>query len=206
MVSVSARLRSALGASHWRPYQRRIRSRAFGSEILSGSSDSGRNAGSDSSYGSSCAEPQNSQLRPTLPASNTETARQLWQRTEVFSAFQPCSPGSLFSAATRSCSTTTVASVRSGSWNGDSVPQNGQISACFVGFQFASAPHAGQANFSRASATSRGGGAGTGSFTLRQEGGELRARHAPLGADLLAFQIAGFEAGDDVGFGDAEHL
>jgi hypothetical protein len=30
---------------------------------------------------------------------------------------------------------------------GDSVPQYGQMSFCLAGFQFASAPHAGQWNF-----------------------------------------------------------
>ena len=36
---------------------------------------------------------------------------------------------------------------------GEVVPQKGQTSACFAGFQCASAPHAGQANFSRATAS-----------------------------------------------------
>ncbi len=48
------------------------------------------------------------------------------------------------SAATRSCSTIApVASILAG----EIVPQNGQTSACRAGFQTASAPQAGQANF-----------------------------------------------------------
>ena len=31
-------------------------------------------------------------------------------------------------------------------------------------------------------------------------------RDAPLGADFFAFEFAGFEGGEDVGFGDAELL
>ena len=42
--------------------------------------------------------------------------------------------------------------------------------------------------------------------SLLQELGKLRARQPPLRSDLPAFQIAGFEARDHVGFGDAEHL
>ena len=57
------------------------------------------------------------------------------------------------SAAARSCSTMTVSAPRVCSVAGDSTPQNGQISACFAGFQFASAPQAGQWNFWRAEAT-----------------------------------------------------
>ena len=41
----------------------------------------------------------------------------------------------------------TVSAPRVCSVAGDTVPQNGQTSACFAGFQCASAPHAGQANF-----------------------------------------------------------
>ena len=33
---------------------------------------------------------------------------------------------------------------------------------------------------------------------LLQEGGELRARETPLGSDSPAFEVAGFEAGDDI--------
>ena len=47
----------------------------------------------------------------------------------------------------------TVSAPRVCSVAGDSTPQNGQISACFAGFQFASAPQAGQWNFWRAEAT-----------------------------------------------------
>src|SRR6478672_9123043 len=48
-------------------------------------------------------------------------------------------------AATRSCSTTLP--VPSRSLAGDSVPQNGHTSFCLAGFQIASPPQAGHANF-----------------------------------------------------------
>ena len=83
-VSVSAFALSMFGASHCLPYQVRIRSRACDSAIFSGRSDSGRKASLTSSYGTSAAEPQKSQRRPTLSASKTEIAWQLWQRTDVF--------------------------------------------------------------------------------------------------------------------------
>ena len=63
---------------------RESRSRACDSEIFSGSSDSGRNASLTCSYGTSGDEPQKSQRWPTLSASNTEIAWQLWHLTEVF--------------------------------------------------------------------------------------------------------------------------
>ena len=37
--------------------------------------------------------------------------------------------------------------VAASSFAGDSVPQNGQMSFCLAGFQVASPPHAGHANF-----------------------------------------------------------
>jgi hypothetical protein len=46
--------------------------------------------------------------------------------------------------------------VPASSFAGEVVPQNGQTSACLAGFQIASAPHAGQANFSRASSSGMG--------------------------------------------------
>jgi hypothetical protein len=49
-VSVSAFAFRLFGASHWRPYQPRIRSRACDSEIFSGNNDSGRNGSLTSSY------------------------------------------------------------------------------------------------------------------------------------------------------------
>ena len=152
-VSVSAFALSLFGASHCRPYHSRIRSRACDSEIFSGSNDSGRNGSLTSSYGTSAVDPQKSQRRPTTSASNTEIAWQLWQRTEVFGACQPRDEsGMARSAAARSCSTISVSAPRVVSVAGDSVPQNGQMSACLAGFQFASAPQAGQWNFWRADA------------------------------------------------------
>ena len=101
------------GASHCRPYHARIRSRACDSEILSGSSDSGRNASLTCSYGTSAVEPQKSQRWPILSGSKTEIAWQLWQRTEIFAACQPrAESGMLRSAAARSCSTMTVSAPR----------------------------------------------------------------------------------------------
>src|SRR3954468_11422572 len=99
-------------------------------------------------------------------------------------------------ASARSCSTMTVSAPTFFSSAGDSVPQNGQMSACLAGFQFASAPHAGQLNFCRADATC--------SLTARsapslQEVGDGRLRDPPLGADLPALEVSGFEARDHVG-------
>src|SRR5882672_8753262 len=88
-VSVIALSLNLFGASHCRPYQERIRSRACDSEIFSGSSDSGRNGSLTSSYGTSAVDPQKSQRRPATSRSKTEMAWQLWQRTEVFGACQP---------------------------------------------------------------------------------------------------------------------
>src|SRR6185369_7085295 len=153
-VSVSAFAFRLLGASHWRPYHWRIRSRACDSEIFSGSSDSGRNVSLTSSYGTSAVDPQKSQRRPTTSASKTEIAWQLWQRTEVLGACHPRDEsGSARSADSRSCSTISVSAPCVVSFAGDSVPQNGQMSACLPGCQLASAPQAGQWNFWRADAT-----------------------------------------------------
>src|SRR6476620_10472249 len=110
-------------------------SRAFGSEIAIGSSDSGRIESFTCSYGTSAVEPQNWQLSEILPGSNTEIALQLWHCTETFSACQPRAlSGMDRSAVTRSCSTMTVVLSRCWSSTGDSVPQYGQISACLAGF------------------------------------------------------------------------
>src|SRR6185295_19812658 len=96
------------------------------------------------------------------------------------------------SAETRSCSTITVSAPRVCSVAGDSVPQNGHTSACFAAFQWASAPHAGHSNFCRAVADGAG---------LSNEVPKRRLGDPPLRADLLALQVAGLEAGDDVGLG-----
>ena len=56
------------------------------------------------------------------------------------------------SAPMRSCST--IASAASG-FAADSVPQNGQTSRCRAGFQTASPPHAGQANFVSATVSAK---------------------------------------------------
>src|SRR6185436_15133187 len=139
------------GASHCRPYHARTSSRARDSLTANGSSDSGLNASLTCSYGTSCEEPQNSQRCPTRAGSNTDTAWQLWHLTVTFSACQPrFASGTPRSAATRSCSTTTVSAPRVCSVAGDSVPQNGQTSACIAAFQCASAPQAGHSYFSRA--------------------------------------------------------
>jgi hypothetical protein len=112
---------------------------------LKGSSDSGRIESCTCSYGTSWADPQKSHRRPTFAASNTEIAWQLWHRADIFSASHPRAPaGSDRSAAARSCSTMTVSAPRVCSTAGDVVPQNGQTSACFAAFQWASAPQAGQ--------------------------------------------------------------
>src|SRR5205809_3486506 len=94
------------------------------------------------------------------------------------------------SADTRSCSTMTVSAPRVCSVAGDSVPQNGQTSAFFAGFQCASAPHAGHAYFSRAVADGP---------LLSKEFPQRRLRNPPLRPDFLAFQVALLQAGDDVG-------
>src|SRR5262245_7994857 len=99
------------------------------------------------------------------------------------------------SAVTRSCSTMTVSSPCFWSSAGDSVPQYAQISARLVGFQTASAPQAGHANFLRAVAS-----------PSANEVLEGLLRDPPLRADLLAFQVPCFEAGDDVGFRHAERF
>src|SRR5215470_3002770 len=62
------------------------------------------------------------------------------------------------SAATRSCST--ILPVSLSSFAGETVQQNGHISACLPGFQTASAPQAGQEYFCCA-ATSGAGVAGS---------------------------------------------
>ena len=55
------------------------------------------------------------------------------------------SPMPLRKAVTRSSSLMTSTPAASNStWAGEVVPQNGQTSACLSGFQFASAPQAGQ--------------------------------------------------------------
>src|SRR4249920_2503514 len=118
------------GASPCRPYQERIRSRACDSEIFSGSSDSGRDGSLTSSYGTSADEPQNSQRLPICWGSKTEIAWQLWQRTDIVAVCQPrAESGMLRIASARSCSTMSVSAPTVFSSAGDSVPQNGQISA-----------------------------------------------------------------------------
>jgi hypothetical protein len=112
---------------------------------LKGSSDSGRIESCTCSYGTSWADPQKSHRLPTFAASNTEIAWQLWHRADDFPVSHPRdSAGSDRSAAARSCSMITVLPSRVCSTAGDVVPQNGQTSACFVAFQWASAPQAGQ--------------------------------------------------------------
>src|SRR6185503_17466670 len=147
-VSVNASRLSFFGASHSLPYQARIPSRALSSPIVNGSTLSGRNASLTSAYGTSSAEPQNSQRCAWRLASITDIAWQLRHLTYRFSICQPrLSSPMPRSAATRSCSTTApVASIVAG----EVVPQNGLTSACRAGFQTASAPQAGQANFCRA--------------------------------------------------------
>ena len=195
-MSVSARFFRLFGASHCRPYHARTSSRARDSLTANGSSDSGLNASLTCSYGTSCDEPQNSQRWPTRSGSNTEIAWQLWHLTETFAVCHPrFESGMSRSAAPRSCSTTTVSAPRVCSVAGDSVPQNGQTSACFAGFQCASAPHAGHANFCRAVADGP---------VLSKEVPERRLRDPPLRADLLALQVARLEARDDVGLRDAK--
>src|SRR4029077_10372429 len=98
----------------------------------------------------------------------------------------------------------TVSAPRCWSVAGDVVPQNGQTSACLAGFQCASAPHAGQANFSRAVTFGSGIGLGARADRSAEELADRRRPDPPLAADPLAFQIAGLEAGDDGRFRDAE--
>ena len=102
------------------------------SRSSNGSTLSGRNAALISSYGTSCAEPQNSQrLRLTRtdrrPRSPCSSGICTWSASPAASRARR--RGSPRSAATRSCSTITP--VRASSVAGDSVPQNGQTSVCF---------------------------------------------------------------------------
>src|SRR5207342_3208376 len=158
------------------------------------------------------ADPQNSHVRPTFSALNTEIAWQLWHLTAVFWACNPrAESGMARNATTRSCSTMTVAAPRCSSVAGDSVPQNGQIRRCLAGFQCASAPHAGQWYSSRAVATSSSPRSvrvvrSPCSLTPRlfQEIGQRRAGDAPLRANALALEIARFERRDHIGFRHAE--
>src|SRR6185369_10923154 len=91
--------------------------------------------------------------------SNTEMALQLWHLTCRLSAFQPRASSVMpRNAATRSCST--MPPVAASSLAGLSVPQNGQISFCFAGFQTASPPHAGHANLEIAAVSSMPTGEG----------------------------------------------
>src|SRR5207302_7254201 len=144
-VSVSARRLSADGANHSLPYHARTRSRASPSASLNGNTPSGRNADFVSSYGTSCADPQNSQFCAWRAGSRTDIALQLWHRTWRFSVFHPrCASVMPRSALTKSCSTTEPPAA---SVTGDSVPQNGHTIFCFAGFQTDSPPHAGHANF-----------------------------------------------------------
>src|SRR6185295_17214241 len=69
------------------------------------------------------------------------------------SARQPRVAPAPRSASIRSCSTISLPSLLVDRTTGDSAPQNGQINACLPGSHLASAPHAGQWNFSRAVAT-----------------------------------------------------
>src|SRR5690606_10495146 len=149
--------------------------------------------------GTSAVAPQKSHAWLTFSASKTEMAWQLWQRTLVRAACQPrWSSGMLRSAVARSCSTMTVSpAVVSSSSAGDVVPQYGHTSALLAGFHSASPPHAGHENFCLAvTALMRG--------SAVQERVERSLGDAPGRADLLALDVAGFEAADDVRFRDAE--
>ena len=98
------------------------------------------------SYGTSWADPQKSHRWPTCAASKTEIAWQLWHRTDVFSA---CHPRALVGNAAQRRRQVVLdddglGAARLQHRRATSVPQNGQTSACFAGFQWASAPQAGQ--------------------------------------------------------------
>ena len=76
-----------------------------------------------------------------------------------------------------------------GHWAGDVVPQKAQTNACLAGFHCASAPHAGHENFFWAVASA---------MRSLQELVQRRFRHPPGGADLLALELALFQAGQNV--------
>ena len=76
-VSVSAFALKLFGASHWRPYHARIRSRACDSEIFSGSSDSGRNGVLDLLVRHERGRSAELAALADLVGSNTEIAWQL---------------------------------------------------------------------------------------------------------------------------------
>ena len=107
------------------------------------------------------------------------------------------------SAATRSCSTTTVSAPRFCSVAGDSVPQNGQTSACFAGVPVRVGAAGGAlvlfARCCRRPALSPSKGP-----ALSKEFPERRLRDPPLRADLPALEIARLEARNHVRLRDAE--
>ncbi len=101
------------------------------------------------STGMSADDPQKSQRCDARVGSKTVMAWQLWHFTDVFSDAQPrSSSGTLFSAASKSCSL--ISAPSGGAAMGETALQYGQTSACFAGFHCASAPQAGQANLERA--------------------------------------------------------
>src|SRR5215471_9123897 len=81
-------------------------------------------------------------------------------------------------AATRSCST--ILPVSLSSLAGETVPQNGQTSACLAGFQTASAPQAGQEYFCCAASSGAGAEeAGIGCIIERGRSADQIADHPP---------------------------
>src|SRR5450432_1347293 len=85
---------------------------------------------------------------------------------------------------TRPCST--IAPVAASSVAADVVPQKGQTRACLPGCQIASAPHAGQANFSWASSSAMGAD----DSVIRSRAGDAHRRRATAFASTLLDEIA----------------
>ena len=202
-MSVSARSLQVVRREPLPAVPARTSSRARDSLIANGSSDSGLNASLTCSYGTSCDEPQNSQRWPTRSGSNTEIAWQLWHLTETFAVCHPrFASGMSRSAAARSCSTMTVSAPRVCSVAGDSVPQNGQTSACFAGVPVRLGAARRALELLRArSRTALSGGPG---YPRNSRSAAFVIRHCvPI---FFPFEIARLEARDHVGLGDAERL
>ena len=144
-VSVSAFEFSLFGASHCRRYHARIRSRACGSDTLSGNSDSGR----ERVLGLFVRD----ELGRAAEVAALSDLRRVEHRNRL-AALAACrdllglpSARSVGNRAERKREIVLDddgLAPRVSSSAGDSVPQNGQISACLVGFQCDSAPQAGQ--------------------------------------------------------------
>ena len=180
---MSARRFSADGASHRRPYHARMPSRAAGLGDANGSTLSGRNAALVSVYGTSCAEPQNGQFcawRDGIEHGDriAALAAHLPRRALAIRALRPESREAPRRGRARRShhSRRCVPAIR--------CRRTGRRACLRAGFQTASPPHAGQANFG--CAASRRLARRFRDERARVADSRLRTRRPPLSARATA--------------------